>query len=142
MAQDFVDTPVFAPLSEIAEEIRAEHRFLGQLIHDLGFKQLPHRQAIAWAGEHIGRLKNNGRLLSRSPMTMVLEAELMRSAVIAKRGGWQTLHDNAEDLGLDATLFSELAENALRQAETLEQVHAYARKRAFRDDLETYTPQD
>lgn len=142
MVQDFLDTPVFAPLSEIAEEIRSEHRFLEQLIHDLGFKQLPHRQAAAWAGEHLGRLKNNGRLLSRSPMTMVLEIELMRSAVIGKRGGWQTLHDNAEDLGLDPQVFAELAENALRQAQTLEEVHAYARRRAFRDDLETHTPQE
>lgn len=141
MAGSFVDTPVFAQLSVIAEEIRAERRFLKQLIHDLGFRQLPHRQAAAWAGEHAGRLKNNGRLLSRSPMTIVLEVELMRSAVMGKRGGWQTLADNAEDLGLDPEVFRQLAEKALQQHEVLEEVHAYARRRAFRTDRETYTPQ-
>lgn len=140
MATDFVDTPVYASLSTIADEIRAERRFLAELIHDLGLRQLPHRQAAAWVGELLGRVKINGRLLSRSPMTMVLEVELMRSAVLGKRGGWQTLADNAELLGLDAQLFHELAEAALRQHEILDEVHAYARRRAFRDDRETFTP--
>ncbi|MFC7456075.1 NAD-dependent epimerase/dehydratase family protein [Brachybacterium sp. GCM10030267] len=142
MAAAFVDTPVFAPLSSVGQEIRAERQFLEELIHDLGFRQLPHRQAVAWLGERAGRLKNNGRLATRSPMTMVLETELMRSAVIGKRGGWQTLQDNAELLGLDPEVFARLAENALRQAEILDQVHAYARRRAFRRDLETHTPQE
>lgn len=142
MADDFVDSPVFATLSELAEEIRAERRFLKQLIHDLGFRQLRHRQVVAWAGEHVGRLKNNGRLVSRSPMTMVLEAELMRGAVMGKRGVWLTLADNAEDLGLEAEVFTELAELAARQGEALEDVHAYARRRAFRSDEETLAPRD
>lgn len=142
MVADFVDTPVHPTLSSIAEQIRAERRFLQQLIDDLGLRRLPHRQAVAWLGEHAGRLKNNGRLVSRSPMTMVLETELLRSAVLGKRGGWQTLADNAEDLGLDAETFHELAEQALHQHERLDEVHAFARRRAFRVDLETHTPQD
>lgn len=142
MAADFVDTPVYATLSTIAEQIRAERRHLQQLIDDLGLRRRPSRQAIAWLGEHAGRLKNNGRLTHRSPMTMVLETELLRSAVIGKRGGWQTLADNAEDLGLDAAVFHELAEQALHQHEQLDEVHAYARRRAFREDRETHTPQD
>src|SRR5690606_26355317 len=77
MAADFVDTPVYATLSTIAEQIRAERRLLQQLIDDLGLRRRPSRQAVAWFGEHAGRLKNNGRLVSRSPMTMVLETELL-----------------------------------------------------------------
>ncbi|WP_341854659.1 hypothetical protein [Brachybacterium sp. GPGPB12] len=45
-------------------------------------------------------------------MTMVLEAELMRGAVIGKRGDWLTLSDNAQELGLDEDRFRELAEQA------------------------------
>lgn len=134
MVADYVDTPVHPTLSSIAEQIRAERRFLQQLIDDLGLRRLPHRQAVAWLGEHAGRLKKNGRLVSRSPMTMVLETELLRSAVLGKRGGWQTLADNAEDLGLDAAVFHELAEQALHQHDQLDEVHAYARRRAFRED--------
>lgn len=141
MAASFEDTPVFASLSSMAEEIRAERRFLKQLIHDLGFRQLAHRQVAGWAGERVGRLKSNGRMLSRSPMTIVLEVELMRSAVIGKRGTWLTLGDNAEELGLYPEVFHELAERALHQHEALDEVHAYARRRAFRVDHETFTPQ-
>ena len=134
MAADFVDTPVHPALSTIAEQIRAERRILQQLIDDLGLRRRPHRQAAAWLGEHVGRLKNNGRIAGRSPMTMVLETELMRSAVIGKRGGWQTLADNAEDLGVDAARFRDLAEQAMRQHHQLDEVHAYARRRAFRQE--------
>lgn len=142
MAADFVDTPVYATLSTIAEQIRAERRLLQQVIDELGLRRLPHRQAVAWLGEHAGRWKSNGRVAHRSPMTMVLETELLRSAVIGKRGGWQTLADNAEHLGLDAPMFRELAEQALHQHEQLDEVHTYARRRAFREDVETHTPQE
>ncbi|MGQ4819034.1 hypothetical protein ACQ1ZK_18220, partial [Enterococcus faecium] len=74
------------------------------------------------------------------PMTMVLEAELMRSAVIGKRGSWLTLADNAQELGLDEEGFRELAEQALHQFEQLEAVHAYDRRRAFRTDRGTFDP--
>jgi hypothetical protein len=140
MAAAFVDTPVFAELSSLEEQIRAEHDLLEQLLRDLGMRKLRHRQAAAVAGEHIGRVKTNGRLFTRSPMTLVLEVELQRSAVIGKRGVWQTLADNAEDLGMEPELFGELAAQAARQQETLEQVHAYARRRAFREDRETLGP--
>lgn len=140
MAEANVDTPVFAELSILADEIRTEQHFLEQIIHDLGLAQRRHRQAAAWAGEKVARLKNNGVLVKRSPMTLVLEAEIMRSAVLAKKGGWETLRDNAELLGLDKQVFADLAENVDRQVAVLDQVHAYGRRRAFRTDKETFTP--
>lgn len=89
---------------------------------------------MAWVGEHLGRLKINGRIATRSPMTMVLETELMRSAVLGKRGAWQVLADNAQELGLDAERFRDLAEQAMDQHEQLDEVHAYVRRRAFLRD--------
>ncbi|GAA4284431.1 hypothetical protein GCM10022261_19620 [Brevibacterium daeguense] len=140
MAEAYIDTPMFAQLSELAEEVRLERAFLQKLIHDLGLKQMPYRQAVSWVGERVGRLKSNGRLFSRSPMTMVLEAELMRSAVMGKLGVWQTLEANSELLSLDPQVFVDLADRTRRQAEVLDEVHEYARKRAFREDRETFTP--
>ena len=72
-------------------------------------RQRPHRQAAAWLAEHAGRLKLNGRIVRRSPMTMVLEAELMRAAILGKLGGWQTLEELAPELGLDPATFAALA---------------------------------
>ncbi|WP_209323702.1 NAD-dependent epimerase/dehydratase family protein [Brevibacterium renqingii] len=138
MAADFVDTPVFAALSELAAEIRGEHLYVQYLIDELGLRRRPLAEAVSWAGERVGRLKSNGSLLKRSPMTLVLEAELMRSAVVGKLGMWQTLADNAEALGLETDQFSELAQKAEHQRGVLDSVHEYARRRAFRTDSDVY----
>ena len=138
MAADYVDTPCFAELSRLAEEVRAEQTFLQNLIDALGIRRRRHRQAAAWLGERVARLKTDGRVLKRSPMTLLLETELMRSAVHGKIGGWQTLRANAEELGLDPETFAELITASERQIATLDQIHGYARIRAIRDDRKTF----
>ncbi|MET1021561.1 MAG: hypothetical protein ABWX69_05105 [Arthrobacter sp.] len=131
MTEAFADTPVSADLTRVSSEITREREQLRSLIRDLGVPQRRHRQAAAWLGEHAGRLKLNGRFLRRSPMTMVLEAELMRAAILAKLGGWQTLEDLAPELGLDAATFTALAADARSQIEALSRVHEHARRNAF-----------
>lgn len=133
MADAYVDTPMYAQLSTLASELRAERAFLRQLIKDLDLKPLRYRRVIAWAGEHAGRLKGNGRVVRRSPLTMLLESELMRSAVVGKLGLWQTLRDHSATLGLDPDVFQRLADVARRQISMLDEVHAYARTRALGD---------
>ena len=132
MAEAFADTPVSADLARVSAEITREREVLLGLIHDLGVRQRPHRQAAAWLAERAGRLKLNGRIVRRSPMTMVLEAELMRAAVLGKLGGWQTLAELAPDLGLDPATFTALGEDARSQIEALSRVHEHARRNAFR----------
>lgn len=133
MAKDFTDTPVHAELVGVAAEIRRERELLLGLIHELGIRQRPHRQAAAWLAEHAGRLKLNGRLLSRSPMTLVLEAELMRAAILAKIGGWQTLEELAPELGLEPSTYARLITEGHQQIEALGRVHEHARTNAFRE---------
>jgi hypothetical protein len=132
MVEVYANTPVSADLARVSAEITRERQQLLDLIHDLGVRQRPHRQAAAWLAEHAGRLKMNGRILSRSPMTMVLEAELMRAAVLGKLGGWQTLAELAPELGLDKATFTALADDARSQIEALSRVHEHARRNAFR----------
>ena len=140
MADAYIDTPVYAKLSELAIMIPGERQMLKEIIRDLRLAQRPHRQGAAFLAERAGRLKLNQRLFSRSPMSLVLETELMRSAVMGKKGVWQTLGDNAEHLGLNEDFFDELAASADKQAAILDEVHQYARGRAFRADLETFQP--
>src|SRR5690606_30626573 len=90
-----------------------------------------HRQAAAWVAEHAGRLKTNGRPAG-SPMTPVLELELMRGAVSAKLGVWRTLTDLAPELGLPPEMFALLAERARVQADTFERLHGIVSADAFR----------
>ena len=113
-------------------------RSLRNLIDDLGVRRRRHRQAAAWVGERVARLKTDGRVVKRSPMTLLLETELMRSAVHGKIGGWQTLQANAELLGMDPKIFADLFAASERQISTLDEIHRYARTRALRDDRKTF----
>ncbi len=131
MAEAFADTPAAAELMRLHVDVRRERHLLRRLIHDLGAPQRPHRQALAWLAEHAGRLKLNGRFAGRSPMTMVLETELMRAAILGKLGGWQTLEELAPELGLDPATFATLAAEARAQIEVLDRVHEHARTNAF-----------
>ena len=132
MAEAYADTPVAADLAQLSTSLRRERKLLRGLMDELGLRQRPHRQAAAWLLERAGRLKLNGRIVRRSPLTMVLEAELMRAAVMGKLGGWETLQELAPDLGLQPATFAALAADARSQIEDLSRVHEHARRTAFR----------
>ncbi|WP_285106289.1 NAD-dependent epimerase/dehydratase family protein [Promicromonospora sp. MEB111] len=132
MTRTSEDTPFYAELAEATEQLRAERELYRDLLAALGVPRRRHRQAAAWLGEKAGRLKLNGRITDRSPMTAVLEAELMRSAVLGKIGGWQTLREHAADVGLDPARLDELIAQARRQIDLFDRYHAWARERAFR----------
>ena len=79
-----------------------------------------------------GPLKVNERP-EGSPLTPLLESELMRSAVMGKLGLWQVLTELSDDLGLPAPLFEALAQQARDQAATYERVHQHIVGEVFRD---------
>jgi nucleoside-diphosphate-sugar epimerase len=132
MTRAYRDTPFHAELAEVTEQLRGERELYRDLLDRLEVPRRRYRQVAAWAGEKAGRLKLNGRVVERSAMTMVFEPEMMRAAVLAKIGGWQTLRDHADEIGLDATQLEELIAQAHQQIDTLARFHAYARERAFR----------
>ena len=131
MARDFTDTPFRSELESLATQIREEREYLNGLVGDLGLPRRTPRKAAAWVAERAGRLKLNGRVVRRSPLTLVLESEVMRSAVMGKLGLWQTLQDLSGDLGLDGSRFDRLATTARDQIATLDRVHEYGRRRSF-----------
>lgn len=141
MAETYIDTPVYTPLAELAAEIRAEHDLLAELLPALGLKRMRSRQIVAAVGERLGRLKLNGRIITRSPLSLLLETELARSAVSGKLGVWQSLHDNAEQLGLDAAFFAQRVEAALAQIERIDRIHDFVAPRAFRTDRQSFPPE-
>jgi len=132
MAGAMADEPFHAELTELVEQVRAERELYADLLEMLQVPRRPYRQAAAWVAERAGRLKLNGRLFAESPMTPLLEAELMRAAVIAKMGGWSTLREHAPDLGLDPAQFDELIASAQGQLDVLDRLHAHVRATAFR----------
>lgn len=124
MVRANADLPIHAGLRQLAQELAEEHDRLRRLIHELGLTQKSYRQLPAKVGEVLGRLKLNGRLLRRSPMTPILEVELLRGAVNTKAGLWELLAANAGSLGLDPAEWEALARQAGEQSELLAQMHS------------------
>ena len=53
---------------------------------ELGFGESKTKEAVAWVGEKIGRLKLNGQLRGYSPLSRVLELEALAVGV---SGSWR-----------------------------------------------------
>jgi hypothetical protein len=107
----------------IADEIAEDRAELLKIMRRL---EVPVRRYKIVAGrlaERAGRLKTNGRLISRSPLSPMLELELLRIGVEGKAAGWRTLRRLADaDPRLDAGQLDNLLERAHRQLDTLEQL--------------------
>ena len=81
----------------------------------------------AWIGEKAARLKLNGYLLARSPLSGLEELEMLRLGVEGKAAGWRTLRVLAEtDKRLDPGRLDELISRARRQADLLEELRVRA----------------
>lgn len=112
-------------LKALAAEAAADRDALVRIMAALGVPRRSYKVLAAWAGEKLGRLKLNGRLLARSPLSGLLEAEVLRLAVEGKAAGWRTLRLLAERDGrLDAGRLDELIARAARQSAALEEIRA------------------
>lgn len=131
MAKDHADLPIAGELATFARQLDDEWDRVDRLIKELDLDTLRYRQLAASVGEKLGRLKLNRRLTQRSPMTPLLETELMRGAVNAKRGLWQVMEALAPRLQLDPAEWQELDAQAVDQSELLDRVHAALRSDAF-----------
>jgi len=92
-----------------------------------------YKTIAACAMEKASRLKPNGRLVTRSPLSRVLELEAMRLGVEGKAAGWRTLRARAaRDSRLDAARLDRLIDRADGQIEVLERLRVEAATVAFR----------
>ena len=79
--------------------------------------------AVLQVGERVGRLKPNGRVLRRAPLSDLIEIEALIDAVSAKRAGWYALA--AASLRVPVTSqVTELITRADDQLDRLRSIHA------------------
>ncbi|MHB9856661.1 hypothetical protein [Streptomyces sp. YIM S03343] len=134
MARSHRDPPFAEPLRHLAGEISEDRRTLLRIMRSLDVPRRRYKVAASGAVERLGRLKSNGRLYRRSPLTLVIELEFLRLGVKGKELGWRTLRALAEeDDRLDEQELDGLITRAERQMNTLEEL----RVRAVRDVLLT-----
>ncbi|WP_409467307.1 hypothetical protein [Streptomyces sp. HC307] len=133
LARAFRGSVSATALRPIAQEIAEDRASLLLIMRTLGIPVRRYKVCLGWASEKTGRLKSNGRLVRRSPLSSLVELELLRIGVVGKAAGWQTLRQLAESDGrLDARLLDELLERAMRQQTTLEELRRRQVEETFR----------
>jgi len=112
--------PLEPRLEELLDELREERAALRASMAALGFPVRQYKQVASWVGEKLARAKLNGHVLSRSPLSDLVEFEFIATAVLAKRAGFETLLEVAAvDSRLDAGLLERLIAQADKQHDWL-----------------------
>jgi hypothetical protein len=106
------------PLAEVCAEIEADRDTLRQLMQRLEIHRGSLKPAVAWAGEKAGRLKLNGRLTRSSPLSRLVELELLFVGITGKGQLWRSL-ERALGESLDEFDFRQLAARADHQREVV-----------------------
>ena len=116
-----------------ATEIAEDRATLLALMKRLGVPVRRYKVCAGWTSEKAGRLKSNGRLVRRSPLSTLLELELLRIGVEGKAAGWQALR-RLTDVGepLDPALLDDLLARARRQQDAPEELRVRQVATAFR----------
>jgi hypothetical protein len=116
-----------ATLGRLAADIAQDRMALLDLMAALGVPVRRYKVGVAWAAEKAGRLKLNGSLLTRSPLSNLEELEMLRLGVEGKAAGWRTLRELAKADGrLRPGTLDELITRAREQASLLEELRVQA----------------
>lgn len=119
-------------LERIVGEIEEDRETLKGLMDRLDVKRDHPKVVAGWVAEKLGRLKPNGRLLSYSPLSRLVELEALSLGIMGKLSLWEALREVApEDARLDAEELGRLAERAERQRKEVWQLRERAAREAF-----------
>ncbi|UOY02181.1 hypothetical protein [Blastococcus sp. PRF04-17] len=120
------------PLEQLLDELREERSAVRASIQALDLPVRQYKQVGAWVGEKFSRAKLNGHLLSRSPLSDLVEFEFIATAVLAKRAGFETLREIAAvDSRLDGDLLDRLIAQADKQHDWLADARREVAARVF-----------
>jgi hypothetical protein len=121
-------------MSALADDIGEDRKALLDIMAALGVPVRGYKVWAGWVAEKAGRLKLNGSLRSRSPLSDLVELEMMRLGVEGKAAGWQTLRTLASSRQeLDAARLDRLLARAQEQSGRLEDLRTDAVAEAFRN---------
>jgi hypothetical protein len=118
------------PLAQLCAEIEADRDTLVRLMERLDVRRDPLKPALAKLAEKLGRLKPNGRLRSYSPLSRVLELEIISGGIGGKLQLWNALEQSFGE-SLDGFDFHDLAARADSQGQRLEDLHLAAAQRTL-----------
>lgn len=131
MVRAYPQGPLAHSMRQLAQALDGERDWLitltdSQQVHLSRWKSL----AVAGA-ERLGRLKLNGRVVRTSPLSPLLELELLNSGLRGKRSLWLTLQEWSSELRLDEAELQSLLADVDDQIEQAEQLAAQIRVAAL-----------
>ncbi|WP_055598571.1 hypothetical protein [Streptomyces aureus] len=130
-------TALGPPLASMALEVSQDRESLRRIMAALDLPVKRHRVALGRLAERAGRLKLNGRVLTRSPLSDVLELEAMRLGVEGKACVWRCLEALAgTDSRIDVAHVRDLLRRAERQIHVLETLRVDRAAQVFTADGE------
>jgi hypothetical protein len=115
----------------VAEQIARDRETLGAIMRKLEIRPSAMKVALVRTAERVGRLKLNGRLIRRSPLSRVLELEVLVLGIRGKEALWTALRSasrEVEDIDLDA-----LIESARMQRRQVDELRLSAAAETFAD---------
>lgn len=118
------------PMAQLCGEIEEDQRTLERLMEQQGVGRDPVKPALAKAAEKLGRLKLNGRIRGYSPLSRVLELEVLSGLVGGKLQLWNALEQSFGE-SHDGFDFHDLAARADSQGQRLEDLHLAAAQRTL-----------
>jgi hypothetical protein len=127
------NTPIAETTANVCAEIEDALDVLDRVMEHLDVGRDRLKIAAAWGGEKLGRLKLNGNLVGYSPLSRLVELELLDLGLTGQTEMW---------LALDKTLGARLAgfdlpgqiERARGLRETVERLRLDAAAEAFADE--------
>lgn len=132
LARNHRGTDLERPTADLADQVAADRTALLQIMRSLGVRARRLKSAVAVLAERVGRLKLNGTLVRRSPLSSVVEFEAMHLGVEGKIDGWQALRQMADrESRLDANQLDELLGRARQQSDGLQKLRLRAATTAF-----------
>jgi hypothetical protein len=118
-ASEHQGTELGAFFSHLAGEIEQDRQALRRVMAAAGARPQHAKIALALLGEKAGRLKLNGRLLRRSPLSPFVELEALEVGIYGKQLLWQALREHRPP-GSDAADLDALIARAQRQRDDVE----------------------
>ena len=134
--QGSATAPVRAAVEPVADLLDDDRRALSDVMSALGIGVQRHKVVGGWAAEKLGRLKGNGSLLRRSPLSTVVELEGLQLVLAYDAALWRTLaalHSDGE-LRLSVARPADRAHAAEARGQALEAVRLRESTRVLTSD--------
>jgi hypothetical protein len=130
------DTDVGPRLGDVLAEILQDRETLENVMAQLNIRPSELKNTAARIGEKFTRLKLNGRVVTRSPLSRIVELERLIGGVAAKRSLWESMQALEVRENLSSVDFESLIERADRQIDRLRKLHREVADQTFGEVVE------